>query len=606
MPGHYNFQSGPAAPQYSTDLQQSCSTPNLPTMAKDPSIVPQQNLLAQRQFAASRTDSYHDNKVSQATSGTLTPQTRSRQASPSGLQEPQPKKRKASDSGRMLEQLRMTPVQASQTQFPRSPTQSFVNGPNGAAVTARRPAQSHLHRSNRSSNSHLGMAYTTNPPSPNHGGFPPFTDANRSQSMGNFSAAIFSTPTSNRQSRAHSPIAGAFTNPVDFQPDLTQALDHSLQNMQATDPYAQQRPTSQPRSDINGQAQQVTAPQPQHEPIEFFPTSTEVLNVEELIPDTGSIEGGTNCVFLGSGFHPNLQVWFGQRRATSVRIRSGTSLTCCIPPGERPGQVAIRFGQQNPQRLPSPSTETTHFYRYVASDRQNGISHTVRNQSQNPSSEDLFGYSQTFRSYSAENSMSQYSQHPNMPQHRYNSSAGQGFTETPPSYRDVLAEDDQRKLDVKTRSTLAAVGEALLDQKASERFETTTTVAESSKVMRHVTIGSHGMSDEEREMLRAERNRKAKGLRSDRKLWSIWVGYARNLAHRVHRLTQTILDTHPDPRHDCHAVRSLSGDLACHRYSILLDPGHLFFHDCRMVWIYSPPPTRPAQSGGSGLKSWTN
>lgn len=209
---------------------------------------------------------------------------------------------------------------------------------------------------------------------------------------------------------------------------------------------------------------------------------------------------------------------------------------CIAPPGDQPGKVPLRFQHQNPQQLPSPGIESNRFYEYVVEDRPKGVPQTLQNQSRNQSSEHMIDYGQPLQQYPNGMAMTQYHQQPNMPQHRYNTSEGQGFTETPPSYHDVLAEDDQRILDMKTRSTLRAVGDALMDEKARERFDSVVAEPESSRamqrvtnspensmVMQRITIGRRGVSQEEQDKLRAEREKKVKGLRNDRKLWMVWV-----------------------------------------------------------------------------------
>lgn len=117
----------------------------------------------------------------------------------------------------------------------------------------------------------------------------------------------------------------------------------------------------------------------------------------------------------------------------------------------------------------------------------------------------------------------------------YHRSKAQGFTETPPSYSDVLAEDDQRNLEMKTKSTLRAVGDALMDQKAQEAFDAPTTSTQTTDVkkssrkkshrMERVTIGRRPVSEEQKAKLRAERKSKVKGLKSDRRLWAVWVSF---------------------------------------------------------------------------------
>ena len=334
-----------------------------------------------------------------------------------------------------------------------------------------------------------------------------------------------------------------------YQPDLVQALDCSLRNVQATDSFGQQRPTSQPRP------QQATLPQQQlsGQGVSNFypPPSSSPPRIEQVVPSWGPVEGGTPCVLLGIGFHDELQVFFGNRCAISVQSRHGVSLTCTVPPGDGPGVVPIRIEHRNSQGLATQNAEPLHLYEYVAarsSELGQGQGQVVPMQNGNTSSAPPGNYTNGMAQWQAINGMGQYQQQYQQQQYGYpqqmyapESDPGyqhgsrQGFTETPPSYHDVLAEDDQRKLDMKTRSTLHAVGDALLDQKAQEAFDATGTsiqttgvekyCRERSRSMDCVTIGRNPVSEEQKAKLRAERENRVKGLRSDRKLWAVWVSF---------------------------------------------------------------------------------
>lgn len=583
-PGQYMFSSMPTPSPYPAGPQQSYSAPNLVAMAQGYNFIPPQQYATPQQYPVAHVPQQNAASASTLALGSLTPQNRSRQASPTRLPEPQQKKRKASVSGRMSEQLRMTPMQSQHAQDGQSALYNFSNAPNGntlngnalncnvlngnalknnvpnrhvngkapnrAAVAARRPTQNQFDCTHRFANSQHTAGFRTNPPSPLNGSFGALTEANRSQSMGNFSTAIFSAPTSNYQSRAHSPNAGAgaFSNHMSYQPELAQALEQGLRNAGATNGhtqsrnagaingytltngYTQSRPTSQSGPQANTQMHQGLLPQSQPQPPAMAQTTLQPPVIENIAPAKGSIVGGDLCIFIGKGFRSDLQVLFGDHRATEVRsLAGGETLSCRVPRGDRAGSVKISFVYPNPQRLPSPSIATNQRYTYVDEDSDMGAPQALQYSVQGQNSENLFDCGQVSQQYPVGNVLSQWALGPNMqqqssmPQHTRSHSSGQGFTETPPSYHDVLAEDDQRISDLKTRSTLRAVGDALMDRKARELYELPYAETGSSKVMQHVTIGGKGLSCEETAKLRAERNHKVKGLRSDRKLWTVWV-----------------------------------------------------------------------------------
>lgn len=345
-----------------------------------------------------------------------------------------------------------------------------------------------------------------------------------------------------------------------YQPDLAQALDYSLRNVQVTDSFGQQHPTSQqPRS-------QPALPQPQlsgQGVPSSYPAPPSIPTIEQILPNWGSVNGGNRCAVLGTGFCPGVQVFFGNRAATSVHIRQEGTLTCIAPPSDQPGMVPIHIYLMNPQRLPTPEAEPMHFYQYVPAsspDLGQGQGQIVPIQDGTTSPVQPGNYQNGMQQWPAMNGIGQYQQqYPQQqyPQHRYgfthqrygsesgpgyaveagpnyHHSRRQSFTETPPSYHDVLAEDDQRKMDMKTSSMLRAVGDALMDQKAQEAFDTTTAAASQStdtktsyhlapRKMERVTIGRNPVSEEQKAKLRAERRKKVKGLKSDKKLWAVWL-----------------------------------------------------------------------------------
>lgn len=595
-PGQYIFSSLPTPPPYPAGPQQSYSAPDLVAMAQGHNFIPPQHYARPQQFPFAHVPQHNAANAANVTLGLLTPQNRSRQASPTRLPEPQQKKRKASMSGRIFDQLRMTPMESPQIQNGQSTPYNFGNAPNGnalngntlhgnvfngnalddkasnrhvngkapncAVIATRRPTQNQFTYAHRFANSQHAIGLRTNPPSPLNGTFGALTEANRSQSMGNFSTAIFSAPTSNYHSRAHSPNAGSFSDRMSYQPELAQALEHGLRNAEASNGYTQPRIAeatngyTQTAEMINGYTHSrptsQSGPQPntqqpnQSSPPAMVQAVLQPPVIENIAPAKGSIVGGDLCIFIGKGFGSDLQVLFGAHKATEVRsFAVGETLSCRVPRGDRAGSVKISFVYPNPQRLPSPTIPTNHQYTYVDEDADMGAPQALQHPVQGQSAENPFDWGQTSQQYPVGNMMSQWAQGPNMHQqssmhqqsgmhhHNHSHSSGKDFIETPPSYTDVLAEDDQRIADLKTRSTLRAVGDALIDQKATELFDIPVAEAESSKVTQRFTIGGKGLSREETVKLRAERNQQVKGLRSDRKLWTVWVSRSTSLTRVI-------------------------------------------------------------------------
>ena len=92
--------------------------------------------------------------------------------------------------------------------------------------------------------------------------------------------------------------------------------------------------------------------------------------------------------------------------------------------------------------------------------------------------------------------------------------------ETPPSYEDVKAEDS-RLFDLKTNTLLRAIGDAFADVKTATSFER----VEASKAATTGTVTSSrddGIEVSEGDLALTQR-REVKGLKSDFKLWGIWL-----------------------------------------------------------------------------------
>ena len=290
---------------------------------------------------------------SQNTSTTLTPQNRSRQASPSAQPGPMQKKRKASSSGRLPDGLTMTRIQGASGSHAHNPswTSATSNPTSPAGTSPFAPTFPSLNgmqeRSYGTINNRLPQNFG-GPPTPGsmeNGGF---SAANRSQSLENLSAVqqMFSAPNSAHASRAGSPNSGAQTA-INVMPP-----NHSMQTNSAFSPSS-------------------VAP-PQRPP-----------TIHKLCPTEGPKAGGIEVTCLGSGFSQGLEVMFGDSLATTTTYWSEASLVCLLPPAIRAGTVAVTFKHQYQQQLqmaryPSPQVPKQQIlFKYVDDDESELLKHAL-------------------------------------------------------------------------------------------------------------------------------------------------------------------------------------------------------------------------------------
>ena len=92
--------------------------------------------------------------------------------------------------------------------------------------------------------------------------------------------------------------------------------------------------------------------------------------IHKLIPSEGSKSGGIEVTCLGSGFHPGLQVMFGDTLATTTTYWGETSLVCLLPPASLPGPVTVRFMHNYAQIDPRPSRQQSYFTYLDDEDRE--------------------------------------------------------------------------------------------------------------------------------------------------------------------------------------------------------------------------------------------
>ena len=290
---------------------------------------------------------------SQNTSTTLTPQNRSRQASPSAQSGPIQKKRKASGSGRLPDGLVMTRIQGpsgshghhpswtSAASNPTSPAANSPFAPNFPSVDGM-PEGIIGTVSNRLPQAFTGPVMTA---SNDNGGF---SAVNRSQSLENLSAVqqMFSAPNSAHVSRAGSPnsahqsLANSITQPHPISGHNVFGTSHSAN--------------------------------PQRLPI-----------IHKLCPTEGSTAGGIEVTCLGSGFCQGLEVMFGDSLATTTTYWSEASLVCLVPPAICAGTVVVTFKHLYQQQLqmaryPSPPVPKQQvLFKYVDDDESELLKHAL-------------------------------------------------------------------------------------------------------------------------------------------------------------------------------------------------------------------------------------
>lgn len=282
---------------------------------------------------------------SHCTSTTLTPQNLSRPASPSAPSERHQKRRKASGSGNVPSGLVMTKLNIADA--PRTPMSDLTS-----AVSSNGPSPTVAPYS-------LGGWTLSNRPGENPPCVRPlptylerqFRAEARSQSMEDLTSfsALNSAVASGVSSRVASPTSSSSQNHPSHFPQLQQQGQADLQALQTNAIITSGSP--------------VVATQRQ-------PT------IHKLIPAEGSKSGGIEVTCLGSGFHPGLQVMFGDALATTTTFWGESSLVCLLPPALHAGPVAVRFIHNYPQNTAVPSTPQTYFT-YINDDEPQIIKHAL-------------------------------------------------------------------------------------------------------------------------------------------------------------------------------------------------------------------------------------
>jgi len=93
------------------------------------------------------------------------------------------------------------------------------------------------------------------------------------------------------------------------------------------------------------------------------------LALTRVHPDYGARAGGSWVVCYGSGFEPDLTLWFGDQEATDVQVTSSSTITANTPPGN-PGYVPVKVVLQGGAEYELPEG----FYYYDPVNFQGGAS----------------------------------------------------------------------------------------------------------------------------------------------------------------------------------------------------------------------------------------
>lgn len=283
---------------------------------------------------------------SHSTSATLTPQNLSRPASPSAASERQQKRRKASGSGNVPSGLIMTKLNTADA--PRTPMSELTsaglsNGPSPVVAPYS-----------------MGGWTLSNRPGENPRPLPTYLERHlraeaRSQSMEDLTrfqptfSAHNSAFASGVSSRVASPTSNGSQNHTSPFPQSQQQGQASLSALQTNPVIA------------SGSPAVATQRQPK---------------IHKLIPAEGSKSGGIEVTCLGSGFHPGLQVMFGDALATTTTFWGESSLVCLLPPALHAGPVTVRFTHNYPQNTPTPSVQQI-FFTYINDDEPQIIKHAL-------------------------------------------------------------------------------------------------------------------------------------------------------------------------------------------------------------------------------------
>ncbi|QDS76961.1 hypothetical protein FKW77_005367 [Venturia effusa] len=269
------------------------------------------------------------NAMGQNTAASMTPRNLSRPASPSGHIGPKKKRKSSGGVHKLPANLTMTPANLEPISIP-SGTTSATQAMNSMVSPENAALSFDPNVAFGQGNQNYSM---TNPPTPK--GISSNRDSKPPENNGYF----FSAPNSAHASRAASPTSFV-------RPQLTNTFQPP-QNQLGT-------PINPPFMGLQYNAEDQQQPTPI------------VLKVR---PDKGPISGNIEVVVLGKHFHRNLEVVFGDSKATTTTFWNADTLVCLLPPCNRAGPVPVTFMISGRQHSP-PSVSISPMFTYVDDSQQ--------------------------------------------------------------------------------------------------------------------------------------------------------------------------------------------------------------------------------------------
>ncbi|KAK0704968.1 hypothetical protein B0H67DRAFT_649361 [Lasiosphaeris hirsuta] len=94
-------------------------------------------------------------------------------------------------------------------------------------------------------------------------------------------------------------------------------------------------------------------------------TADNLPAIFKIVPAEGPKSGGIEVTILGRGFHPGMEVMFGDHQAPTTTFWGSTSLVCLVPPASKAGIVNVMAKSQAGVISPYPK-----LFKYVDDDEQ--------------------------------------------------------------------------------------------------------------------------------------------------------------------------------------------------------------------------------------------
>ncbi|KAF2397051.1 hypothetical protein EJ06DRAFT_551112 [Trichodelitschia bisporula] len=133
-------------------------------------------------------------------------------------------------------------------------------------------------------------------------------------------------------------------------------------------------PLSFVRPQMNAFSDMPAMPQPFASAFTMEETTAQAAQTPTILkvtPQSGPMNGGIDVILLGSNFSRNLEVKFGDAKATTTTFWNSNTLVCLLPPSRTPGPVPVSFVEEQQQGYsPLPTQRETFTY---IDDRRNQL-----------------------------------------------------------------------------------------------------------------------------------------------------------------------------------------------------------------------------------------